>query len=305
MSVSRVTMSPNGPEVSRFIAGYWRLNSWGMSTQQILAFIQQHLELGITTVDHAMVYRSEQAFGQALALQPSLRENLEIVSKCGIRPAGFGPLGAQAINHYDSSKGAIVESVDASLSNLQTEYLDLLLIHRPDFLMNPEEIAEIFLQLKQSGKVRYFGVSNFNVAQMDLLQSAVSKLIPEGLVSNQIEFSPYNLHALYDGVLEQCHRYKITPMLWSCLAGGKLLSPEDDKGELLKQNLQIVADELNIEDIEAVAYAWVMTPPHNSLPLLGTSKIANMRKAIAAEQISLSREQWYRIWEASTGHPVP
>ncbi len=305
MQVKRVQMSANGPEVSRFVAGYWRLNSWGLNSQQILRFIEQHLELGISTVDHAMVYRSEQLFGEALALQPGLREKLELISKCGIRPAGFGPLGAEAVNHYDSSKAAIIESVEASLNNLQTEYLDLLLIHRPDFLMHPAEIAETFLSLKQAGKVRYFGVSNFTAPQFELLQSAVQKRIPEGLVTNQIEFSPYHLQALEDGTLEQCHRHNISPMLWSCLAGGRLLAPEDDRGELLKQSLQLVADELNLADIEAVAYAWVLTPPHNSLPLLGTSKIDNMRKAIAGDTISLSREQWYRIWEASKGHPVP
>ncbi|WP_045855824.1 aldo/keto reductase [Teredinibacter purpureus] len=305
MSVSRIAMCPEGPEVSRFIAGFWRLNHWNMSDQAVLTFIEQYLERGVTTVDHAMVYRSEEPFGRALKLQPALRQSLEIISKCGIRPCGFGPLGAQAVNHYDSSKAHIIASAEASLRDLGTDYLDVLLIHRPDYLMNADEVAEAFLALKKAGKVKHFGVSNFTTAQFELLQQSVKSFAPEGLVTNQIEFSPYHLEALDSGIFEQCGRHKIAPMLWSCLAGGQLLQPDTEKGKRLIQALTNVAGELGLTQLEPVIYAWVLTLPYNCLPLLGTSKIERVDSALQANELTLNREQWYRIWEASKGHAVP
>jgi Predicted oxidoreductase len=306
MTISRIPLATgDGPEVSRLIAGYWRLKHWGKSDQELLTFIEQHLEMGITTVDHAMVYRSEALFGRALALKPQLRVQLEIITKFGIRPCGFGPMGAQAVNHYDSSAKYLLKSVEASLRDLNTDYIDVLLVHRPDYLMNAEALAEGFLQLKTSGKVKHFGVSNFTVAQFERLQQAVTSFIPEGLVTNQIEFSPYHLDALDNGIFEQCTNHKISPMLWSCLAGGKLMSPSDDKGHRLHQAFQIVADELGLNEIEPVIYAWVLRLPSAPLALLGTSKIERIKVAVQADELTLNREQWYRIWEASKGYAVP
>lgn len=305
MSVSRIRMSAAGPEVSRFVAGFWRLNQWEMTDEQVLTYIKQYRDLGITTFDHAMVYRSEERFGRALKLEPGLREHLEIISKCGIRPIGFGPLGAKSVNHYDSSAKAIIKSTEASLRALGTDYLDILLLHRPDYLMWAEEVAEAFQQLKTDGKVRYFGVSNFNIHQFELLQHYVTEFADEGLVTNQIELSPYHPQALDDGIFEQCARLQITPMLWSCLAGGILMNAHDEKGRRIHQALTIVADELGLNDLEPVIYAWLLTLPCNSLPLLGTSKIDRVKIAIQADGLNLNREQWYRIWEASMGHGVP
>lgn len=302
MSVSRISMAPNGPQVSRFIAGYWRLKHWGWTSQQLLNFIEQHLELGITTVDHAMVYSSESLFGEALALKPELREQLEIVTKCGIRPAGMGPLGAKDISHFDSRKESIIESVDHSLRNLRTDYIDVLLIHRPDFLMSGIQIADAFKDLKAQGKVRHFGVSNFTTHQFDYLQDALGD---ELLVTNQIELSPYNMQALEQGTLEQCARRGVSPMLWSCLAGGQLLTPQDEKGVRLAAALERVAAETGADALEQVVYAWVLALPFKMLPLLGTSKIERMRTAVAAAELPLTHEQWYAIWEASNGAPVP
>ncbi|WP_075184919.1 aldo/keto reductase [Teredinibacter haidensis] len=305
MTLSRTRMSTQGPEVSRFIAGYWRLKYWGISDQELVSFIEQHLEMGITTVDHAMVYRSEEPFGRALKIKPELRQSMEIVSKCGIRPAGFGPMGAKAVNHYDSSKKHIIASTETSLQHLGTDYLDVLLIHRPDYLMNAEEVADAFQTLKQAGKVKYFGVSNFSLHQFELLNAHVKSFTPEGLVTNQVEFSPYNLDALDEGFFEQASLNQITPMLWSCLAGGQLMQPEDEKGKRIQQALQIVADELGLNELEPVIYAWVLGLPCPTLPLLGTSKIERYKIALQAQSIELNREQWYRIWEASKGHAVP
>ncbi len=299
--VARTTMAPMGPEVSRLIAGFWRLKHWGMSAQERLRFIEQLLELGITTMDHAMVYGSEGLFGEAMALRPSLRRQMEIVTKCGIRPCGFGPLGAQAVNHYDASAAAIVASVDNSLTALGTDYIDLLLIHRPDYLLQVDEVAACFAALKAAGKVKYFGVSNFTPSQFTSLQMACGG----SLVTNQIELSPLQLAPLDNGLLDQCVQQKIKPMAWSCLAGGALLAPSDPRGERVLAALKQVAEELGLADLEAVAYAWVLTMPCNPLPLLGSSKIERIKVAVKADALRLNREQWYRIWEASNGAAVP
>ncbi|HMW47986.1 MAG TPA: aldo/keto reductase [Cellvibrionaceae bacterium] len=299
--VSRTRMAPNGPEVSRLIAGFWRLKHWGMSTQARLSFIEQLLELGITTMDHAMVYGSEGLFGEALALRPSLRSQMQIVTKCGIRPCGFGPLGAQKVNHYDASAAAIVQSVDNSLSALGTDYMDLLLIHRPDYLLQVDEVAACFAALKAAGKVKYFGVSNFTPSQFASLQMACGG----SLVTNQIELSPLQMAPLDNGLLDQCVQQKIKPMAWSCLAGGALLAPTEPRGERVLAALNEVAEELGLVDIEPVVYAWVMTLPCDPLPLLGSSKIERIKIAVQADALRLSREQWYRIWEASNGACVP
>lgn len=301
MTISRAALCPNGLEVSQLIAGFWRLKHWGLSAKELLRFIQTIMDMGITTMDHAMVYRSEAPFGEALALHPSLRQQMEIVSKCGIRPAGFGPLGAAQTSHYDSGYAAIIESAEASLQDLRTDYLDILLLHRPDYLMDVHEIAEAFARLKSQGKVRYFGVSNFSAAQFDLLQGVWS----DGLVTNQIELSPYYMQALDSGTLEQCAGYGVRPMLWSCLAGGHLLNPIDAKGQRLLAALQRIREETGADSVEQVVYAWVLALPSEPLPLLGTSKLERVTDAVKGLSVQLTREQWYSIWEASNGAPVP
>jgi len=288
-------------ELSTLIAGFWRLASWKQSPQETLRFIERCVELGITTMDHAMVYRSEAPFGNALALKPELRDKIEIVTKFGIRPSGFGNLGARKVNHYDSSSAALVESVENSLQDLGTDHLDALLIHRPDYLMDCDEIANAFSTLKSEGKVKAFGVSNFTIHQFDALQHAVS--FP--LITNQVEFSPYEKENLDSGVFEQCARYAIRPMLWSCLGGGSILNPTDDKGQRILAALKEVAANIGAETIEQVVYAWILALPCNPHPLLGTSRIERVEQAAAALHLSMNREQWYQIWEASHGTPVP
>ena len=159
--VQRITLAPQGPEFSRFVMGYWRLMDWNMSPRQLASFIEEHLDLGVTTVDHADIYggyQCEAAFGEALKLAPHLRARMEVVSKCGIATTARAE---NALGHYITDKSHIIASAEQSLSHLAINHLDLLLIHRPDPLMDADEVAEAFLQLHQSGKVRHFGVSNF------------------------------------------------------------------------------------------------------------------------------------------------
>ncbi|KEY58010.1 aldo/keto reductase family oxidoreductase [Serratia sp. DD3] len=297
--LDRIKLSPQGPEFSSMICGYWRLMEWGMSAQQLLAFIEQHLELGVTTTDHADIYGGyacEQAFGQAIKLKPSLRQKMEMVSKCGI--ATLDKPG-NTIGHYITTHEHIVHSAEQSLSNLHTDYLDLLLIHRPDPLMDADEVAEAFVALHKSGKVRYFGVSNFTPAQFSLLQSR----LPFALVTNQVEISPLHQPAILDGTLDQCQQLRIKPMAWSCLGGGRLFS--DAQFQPLRDELNAVAKEIGAETIEQVVYAWVMRLPSQPLPIIGTGKIDRVRSALKASSLELSRQQWFRIRKAALGYDVP
>ncbi|MGR5945164.1 aldo/keto reductase [Enterobacter sp. C4G1] len=297
--VQRITLTPQGPEFSRFVMGYWRLMDWNMSPLQLASFIEEHLDLGITTVDHADIYGGylcEAAFGEALKLVPALRSRMEIVTKCGIATTAKPE---HALGHYITDRDHIVKSAEQSLVNLATDHIDLLLIHRPDPLMDADEVAEAFLNLHQSGKVRHFGVSNFTPAQFALLQSR----LPFTLATNQVEISPVHQPLLLDGTLDQLQQLRIRPMAWSCLGGGRLFN--DDAFQPLRDELTTIAQELNAESIEQVVYAWIMRLPSKPLPIIGSGKIERVRSAIAAEALEMTRQQWFRIRKAALGYDVP
>jgi predicted oxidoreductase len=302
MPVSRIQLSPDGPSFSRFVMGYWRLMDWGLSTNALVDFIQAGIELGITTVDHADIYgsyRVEARFGEALARAPDVREQIEIVTKCGI--ALLDPERPHhCIKHYDTSAAHIQASVERSLRNLHTDYVDLLLIHRPDPLMDADQVAEAFVTLQAAGKVRHFGVSNFSPRQLELLQSR----LPFPLVTNQLELSPYNLAPLWNGALDQCQQRRIAPMAWSCLGGGRLFKGHDSVSERLRRVLGELSAELDGPSPEQLVYAWVMAHPSHPLPLLGSQHLDRVRHAIDAETVQLNRQQWFQILQAAAGKEV-
>ncbi|WP_058909919.1 aldo/keto reductase [Entomohabitans teleogrylli] len=297
--VQRIVMAPQGPAFSRLVMGYWRLMEWNMSAGQLAGFIEQHLDLGITTVDHADIYggyRCEAAFGDALRLAPHLRQRMEIVTKCGIATTAHPD---NVIGHYITDRDHIIHSANASLRHLGTDYLDLLLIHRPDPLMDADEVAEAFIALHQSGKVRHFGVSNFTPAQFTLLQSR----LPFTLATNQVEISVVHQPLLLDGTLDQLQQLRIRPMAWSCLGGGRLFS--DDAFQALRDELQKVMDETSASTIEQVVYAWILRLPSQPVPIIGSGKIERVRSAVKALDVELSRQQWFRIRKAALGYDVP
>nr|WP_321242189.1 aldo/keto reductase family oxidoreductase [uncultured Tolumonas sp.] len=301
--ISRVEAAPGGFQLSEFIQGYWRLAEWNMSAQQRLDFLKQHLELGITSVDHADIYGGyscEQLFGEALVLEPALRQQLEIVSKCDIKLLS-AKYPERTVKHYDTSAAHIAYSVDNSLQNLGTDYLDLLLIHRPDPLMNADEVADAFLQLKQSGKVRHFGVSNFTPYQFDLLQSRLDF----ALVTNQVEVNPVNIFALHDGTLDQMQMKRIRPMIWSALGGGSIFTAQTEQAHRLRTVLGNVSEELGGASLDQVIYAWLLKLPCQPLPIIGSGNIERVRSSVAAKALNLTREQWFSIWEAAAGHEIP
>ncbi|RBO98388.1 aldo/keto reductase family oxidoreductase [Rossellomorea aquimaris] len=288
---------------SRIIHGLWRLADWNQSKEDTLSLIQHNIENGITTFDHADIYGSytcEALFGEALNLQPSLREKMEIVTKCGIvLPSDNRP--DHKTHHYNTSQKHILTSVENSLRNLKTDYIDLLLIHRPDPFMNGEEVAEAFTQLKEEGKVRHFGVSNFKDHQWNMLQS----YLPFPLITNQIELSAYNLENFEDGTLNLCQEKRVAPMAWSPLAGGAIFRGEDEKAVRLQHTLKKVQEETGAKGIDEVLYAWLLNHPANIMPIVGSGKKERIQHAIDSLSITLNHDQWFEILQTSMGHDVP
>jgi len=285
--------------LSRIVAGMWRMTEWDMTPQQRLAFIEQCIALGVTSFDHADIYGGygvEGLFGEALALKPSLREQIQIVSKCGIKLIS-GRRPTHTIQHYDTSSSHIVASVENSLKELRTDYLDLLLIHRPDPLMDFDEVANTFQRLRSEGKVKEFGVSNFSRHQFETL----NKRVP--LVTNQVEFSPLHLEPMFDETFDGLQDLGVQPMIWSPLGGGRLFTAGDEQGERLRLKIKEVADELN-RPFASVVFAWIMQLPCKPVPLTGSGRIESIQVAVEATQFSLSRPQWFEILRAARGHEV-
>ena len=303
MSVQPIHLSPDGPQISRLALGLWRLVDWDLDDAGLLALIHASLDLGITTFDHADIYgdyRCQELFGRALALEPGLRQRLQLVTKCGIKLVSERR-PAHRIKHYDTGQAHIVASVDNSLRALRVDHVDLLLIHRPDPLMDADGVAEAFVRLRRSGKVLSFGVSNFTPWQFDLLASRLD--FP--LVTNQVELSVLHMDTLHDGTLDQCQRLRIAPMAWSPLAGGRLFRGDDERAVRVRQALQAVGQELGGASPDQVALAWILHHPARVVPILGTGNVERLRRGAAALDLSLSRQQWFALWAASAGRDVP
>jgi predicted oxidoreductase len=301
--VPQIALSKNGPPCSRLVHGLWRLAAWKKSTSQIRATIDFCLEQGITTFDHADIYGDytcEPLFGAALAAAPVDRSRIQIVTKCGIKLVSPNRPGHR-IKSYDTSCSHILASVDNSLQCLNTDYIDLLLIHRPDPLTDPEEVNEAFVTLRDSGKVRHFGVSNFLPSQFELLASRLE--VP--LVTNQVEYSVMNLAAHADGTIDLCQKLAIHPMAWSPLGGGRLFHQDSEQAAALRETLSGIGRDVGGASVDQVALAWILRHPVQFAVVLGTGSRDRIGQAIEALDIPLSREQWFEIWRASMGRDVP
>lgn len=294
-------MKPAMPALlSPIVAGCWRLDQWGWTPQERLRWIEQCVELGVTSFDHADIYGGytvEALFGEALALAPQLRNRLQLVSKCGIQLVS--PQRPQhRLKAYDSSRAHLVASVEHSLKVLRTDHLDLLLLHRPDPLLDADEVAEAFEHLRAAGKVKHFGVSNYSPAQFELLASRTS------LVTNQVECSLLHLAPLHDGSFDQMQRLRLSPMIWSPLAGGRIFSGNGATEQGVRSALEAVAREQGCS-AATVAHAWLLRLPCRPHPIVGSRRIEAMREAVAALSLRLEAPTWHALWSASTGHPVP
>nr|WP_315484930.1 aldo/keto reductase [uncultured Undibacterium sp.] len=296
----RLQIAPNGPEFSRIVLGLWRLSSWQMSPAQCAEFLQAALDLGITTIDQADIYgdyTSETLLGEAFAHAPSLRQHFQIVTKCGIQfPATLRP--AQTSHIYNTTGQHIITSAETSLRSMQIETIDLLLIHRPDPLMDADEVAAAFTRLHESGKVKYFGVSNFTNAQFELMHSRFP------LVTNQVECSLMQMAPIDDGSFDLAQRLRFAPMIWSALAGGALFSDRGEVAQRIRACLEQIAVQLDVTT-SCVALAWILNLPSRPLVLTGSSRVSVLEEAVQAAQLRLSREHWFDLWRAAKGFDIP
>lgn len=300
--MQRIKLAKN-LELSRIIHGHWRLVDWKLSSGELLKLTHQVLELGITSFDHADIYGNyscEKLFGDALKQDKSLRKNIQIITKCGIKLIS-DKYPERKLKHYDYSFDHIITSVNNSLKNLGTDYIDLLLLHRPAPYFNPEEVAKAFSELKKSGKVLYFGVSNFSPLQFEMLNSYLN----EKLVTNQVEISPYCLENFENGNIDFFLKEKIKPMAWSPLARGILMNPTDDKSKRIYNVLKGVAKKLNITTIDKLIFSWILSHPAAILPIVGSGNIDHIKNAAEAMSINLPIDLWYKIYNASTGEELP
>ena len=303
-------------EISRLAYGCMRISgSWDRTKVDAEAIkngilaIETAVTAGYTFFDHADIYGDttcESIFGKALELHPAWREKLVIATKCGIRFEDE-PLPGQP-HRYDFSYEHIVRSAEESLQRLQIETVDLLMLHRPDFLADPEEIARAFIKLRDEGKVREFGVSNFRPS----LVSAVQTALPFALQVNQVEIHLLRLACFTDGTLDQCQEHKITPMAWSPLHQGKLAAgcvpaktaPDYAHHVALLKALDTAALEFGT-DRTVIALAWLLRHPSGIVPVIGSVKPDNIRTTARATEIELDRDTWYRILLAARGEKLP
>jgi len=282
------------------IIGCMRWGVWGenFSTAQYDTIINQCLEIGLTEFDHADIYghyTTEADFGNALKNNPSLRGKMQLITKTGIQMLTTNR-PQHAIKSYNTSAKHIKESVETSLESLHTDYIDTLLIHRPDILLNPVEVADCIATLKKEGKIKSFGVSNFNSSQVELLAKHTS------IEHHQVEISVTNLSSFNNGTLDQCQLKNISAQAWSPWGNGLFT----DKTE---KNIRILAtaEELAAQyqtGVNEILLAFLYAHPANIVPVIGTTQFERIKQAKASMQINLAREDFYKLWSASTGAEV-
>lgn len=302
--IPRLRLAPHSPEFSRIAYGTWRIiDDPAPTPQELNRRIQICLELGMTTLDTAEIYGGyevEEALGRALALTPGLRDKLEIVTKAGIYvPSKFHPERRTA--HYNATGARMVKSLEKSLRFLGTDHVELLLVHRPDWLTRADDTAKGLNDLVRSGKVRSTGVSNYNVHQFNLLNAQME----QPLVTNQLEYHLLHMDPIYDGTFSQCEQFGIVPMAWSPMAQGRIFNLQNEAAVRLKDAADKMAARYNGATLEQLAYAWILAHPSRPMPILGTNKIERIKSAAAAVNITLEREDWYALWEAAQGRRIP
>lgn len=301
MNMPRIELNP-GLSLSRLAYGVWRLSEAAdTSAQAVAGRIQACLDQGITTFDHADIYGGyscEALFGAALQAQPGLKARMEIVTKCDImllsdqRPDN-------RVKHYDTSAAHVQASVERSLHNIGVDAIDLLLIHRPDPLMDHHALGACLDSLIQSGKVRAAGVSNFMPWDMDLLQSAMKNR----LVSNQIEISLMQTRGFVDGQIAHAQRLGVPVMAWSPLGGGRLFG-QDAAALRLRPALQRLASAQGVDET-AVAIAWLLQHPARIIPVLGTNDPARIARMQDVLRVTLDRQTWFELYSLANGAEVP
>lgn len=285
---------------SKIIAGTMTWGVWGkkLSKTEMIKRINHCIENGITAFDHADIYgdyTTEAEFGSAFAESGANRSSLQFISKCGIQYLGK-TRHYNKVKHYDYSKAYIIASAEASLKHLKTEYLDLLLLHRPSPLMEAEGIAEAFSQLKKQGKVNAFGVSNFTPSQMDLIQKETE------VSANQIEFSLTQHTAMHDGTLDYLTTKNIQAMAWSPL--GAVFKEDTEQIRRIRKQLDKLTHKYNVTEAQLLL-AWLLKHPADIHPVIGTTNLERITNAAKTVAIDLDLEDWFLILVACQGYKVP
>jgi predicted oxidoreductase len=299
LSASARTLGQSALRVYPLAYGCWRFaDSDRANLAAAREKIETALEVGINLFDHADIYggngAAEELFGRVLSEAPRLREGMVLATKCGIVPG----------IPYDSSRGHIVRAAEASLRRLRTDVIDLYQIHRPDPLAHPAEVAAAFVQLRQEGKIREVGVSNYTAAQFEALQAH----LPFPIATHQPELSAWQLEPLRDGVLDQCLHRRVTPLAWSPMARGLLGLPLDEarrhpNGDRLTPLLECLDRIAAREGVprSAAALAFLLVHPAGVVPILGTQRPQRIRESAQAFGVRLDRRDWYEILQASRG----
>ena len=297
--MQRISLS-DSLSVSRIIYGLWRhTNDQDISSQKLQSKIEACLDQGISTFDQADIYggyTSEALLGETLKQAPHLRDSMQLITKCDI-VAPIGLYSDKKIKHYDTSAQHINFSVERSLSQMAIEQIDLLLLHRPDPLMDAQETGRALDDLINSGKVKAIGVSNFRPWDINLLQSCTKNK----LLTNQIEISLTQNNALTNGDLAYMQQHDIFPMAWSPLGGGELFKNSQSP---LNQKLISLAKDFAVQPA-AIAIAWLLRHPAQILPIMGSNHMQRIKQFSEALTVDLSREQWFELLQAATGHEVP
>jgi predicted oxidoreductase len=316
-------------EVSRIAYGCMRLGgSWDradpisdLAQREAIAAIRTALDEGINFFDHADIYRwgkSEEVFAAIWTEVPHLREKIIVQSKCGIVMAGARP--ESTVGQFDFSYEHIIRSVEGSLKRLQTDYLDVLLLHRPDPLVEPEEVARAFDDLHTSGKVRTFGVSNHTAAQLRYLKHSLDQPI----VANQLEVSLLHTHLIDEGIvfnqdqperimrgegtLEYCRQHNITIQVWAPFKKGAVITGESDPPSAEAQSVaQLIGELAQTKGVskEAIALAWLLKHPAKMQVIIGTTKPERIKASCEADGVELTRDEWYRLFIAGRGDRMP
>jgi predicted oxidoreductase len=302
-------------QCSRLAYGCWRVlgpeNAQPTSEREKNArqAITTAYESGFTLFDHADVYAdgaAEKVFGDVLRQVAGMRERVVLTTKCGIRRKGSP--NPDSPYRYDFSAEHIARSCEQSLKRLGVEHIDIYQLHRPDYLMDPAEVASAFVKLKEQGKVREFGVSNFKPHQLTVLQRAC----PFPLIVHQVEISLARLDCLEDGTIDQCLAERMTPLAWSPLGGGRLAdtlpidinSPEHARRIGLRETLDEIARDYGVTR-PLVALAWLLKHPSQIVPIVGSARPERIKEASQADKLQLSRDEWYRLLEAARGERLP
>ena len=291
----------DGLQFSRVIAGCMRTLNEGMDGSRLRKFVENCLEMGVDTFDHAPVYGAggcERIFGEeVLKKDPQMRERIRIITKAGIILPG--QKGNRHI-YYDSSAENILEEIDASLKRLCTDHVDLLLIHRPDILGNPEETAHALETIVKSGKALQVGVSNYEPAQFEALQS----FLPFPLAANQMEFSVKSPDNFLNGVVDEAMRRKTALMAWSPLGGGSVFHGEDEQSIRIRETASEIAEQYDVS-MDQILYAFIFRHPANIMAITGTMNPERIRSAVKALKVKLTYDEWYALLAASRGFDVP